>query len=35
VSFEHLLSGGYVFHVRAVELDGAAGGAVSYTFAMP
>ena len=35
VSFEHLRSGGYVFHVRAVELDGAAGGAVSYTFAMP
>lgn len=35
VTFKHLRTGGYVFHVRAVELDGAAGGAVSYTFAMP
>ena len=34
VSFEHLVPGGYVFHVRAVELDGDAGGAVSYTFAV-
>ena len=34
VSFEHLVPGGYVFHVRAIELDGDAGGAVSYTFAV-
>jgi hypothetical protein len=34
VSFEHLGAGGYVFHVRAIELDGDAGGAVSYTFAV-
>jgi hypothetical protein len=35
LTFDHLQAGRYVFHVRAVELDGAAGGAISYTFAVP
>ena len=34
VTFDHLRAGGYIFDVRAIELDGAAGGAISYAFAI-
>lgn len=35
VTFGGLRAGSYIFHVRAIELNGAAGGAISYAFAVP